>query len=98
MSVRSATAAGAKTRTLQVYYFAWVRERVGRSGETVTCPAEVVTVSDLIEWLKSQGPEYAAAFERSDVVRAAVDKTHVKPSASIAEAREIAFFPPVTGG
>ncbi len=98
MSVRSATAAGATTRTLQVLYFAWVRELVGRSGETVTCPAEVATVADLIGWLKTRGPEYAAAFERSDVIRAAIDKTHVKPSASIAEAREIAFFPPVTGG
>ena len=49
-------------------------------------------------WLKGLGPEYAEAFSRADVIRAAVDQAHVKPTASLAGAREIAFFPPVTGG
>ena len=49
-------------------------------------------------WLKGLGPEYAEAFARADVIRAAIDRTHVKPTASLAGAREIAFFPPVTGG
>ena len=98
MTVQSAISTGADTRSLQVFYFAWVRELVGRSGETVTCPADLATVADLVGWLKTRGPEYAAAFERSELIRAAIDKTHVKPTASIAEAREVAFFPPVTGG
>ncbi len=52
----------------------------------------------MVEWLKGRGPEYSEAFARPGVVRAALDQTHVKLEASIAGAREIAFFPPVTGG
>jgi molybdopterin synthase sulfur carrier subunit len=83
---------------LTVRYFAWVRERVGVAEEAVEVPAAVVTVGDLAAWLKGRGPGYEAAFARTDVVRAAIDKVHVKPAAKLAGAREIAFFPPVTGG
>ncbi|MCJ2111668.1 molybdopterin converting factor subunit 1 [Methylobacterium sp. E-025] len=83
---------------MKLVYFAWVRERVGRPEETVTPPAEVATVGDLISWLKGRGEEYAHAFEQDGVVRAAIDKVHAKPDAPIAGAREIAFFPPMTGG
>jgi len=79
-------------------YFAWVRERVGRTHERVELPADVSTVADLIDWLKARGPEYAHAFERAEVIRAALDQVHVKPTARIGAAAEIAFFPPVTGG
>lgn len=79
-------------------YFAWVRERVGRAEERVELPVHVVTVADLIGWLKTRGPEYEHAFVRPDVIRAAIDQMHVKPQATIGGAREIAFFPPVTGG
>jgi sulfur-carrier protein len=89
---------GERTVRVKLLYFAWVRERVGKPEEMIELPAHVATISDLLEWLRSRGPEYAAAFERSDVIRAAIDRTHVKPSASLAGAREIAFFPPVTGG
>jgi molybdopterin synthase sulfur carrier subunit len=84
--------------TVTLLYFAWVRERVGRAAETVELPVPVETVADLVAWLQTRGPEYAHAFERPDVIRAAIDKAHVKPSVAIAGAREIAFFPPVTGG
>jgi molybdopterin synthase sulfur carrier subunit len=84
--------------TVKLCYFAWVRERIGKGEETVELPAGIGSVADLVAWLKSRGPEYAAAFERADVIRAAIDRTHVKPSAAVAGAREIAFFPPVTGG
>jgi len=84
--------------TTKLLYFAWVRERIGRSAETLELPAGLVTVADLVAWLQTRGPEYAAAFERPGLVRAAIDQTHVKPDAPIAGAREIAFFPPVTGG
>ena len=83
---------------VKLVYFAWVRERVGKAEETVELPAEVATVADLAAWLKARGPEYAAAFAKPEVVRAAINQSHVKPSASIAGAKEIAFFPPVTGG
>jgi molybdopterin synthase sulfur carrier subunit len=82
----------------KLVYFAWVRERVGRGEEEVEVPAEVATVADLVRWLKRRGEEYEYAFENEAVVRAAVDRTHVKPQAAIAGAREIAFFPPMTGG
>lgn len=84
--------------TVTLRYFAWVREKVGRAEELLTVPPAVTTVEELINWLKTQGPEYERAFERAAVIRAAIDQTHVKPGAAIAGAREIAFFPPVTGG
>ncbi len=84
--------------TVRLLYFAWVREKVGRSEETVELPAHIETVSDLVTWLKSRGAEYASAFARSEVIRAAIDQHHVRPTASIRGARDIAFFPPVTGG
>ena len=83
---------------MKAVYFAWVRERVGLPEEEIDPPAEVVTVSDLIAWLARRGENYAYAFERASVIRAAIDRAHVKPEAPIAGAREIAFFPPMTGG
>jgi sulfur-carrier protein len=85
-------------RYVKLLYFAWVREKIGRGAEEIELPANLTTVADVVTWLKSRGPEFDAAFARPDVVRAAVDKVHVKASAPIAGAREIAFFPPVTGG
>ncbi|NVN85124.1 MAG: molybdopterin converting factor subunit 1 [Rhodopseudomonas sp.] len=83
---------------MKVKYFAWVRERIGLAEETVEPPAGVRTVGDLIDWLATRGDEYAHAFETPGVIRAAIDHTHVKPDMTIAGAREIAFFPPMTGG
>jgi molybdopterin synthase sulfur carrier subunit len=83
---------------MKVLYFAWLRERVGRAEETVEPPAEVVTVADLARWLAAQDEAHAHAFENPAVVRAALDRRHVKPDAPIAGVREIAFFPPMTGG
>lgn len=83
---------------MKVVYFAWVRERIGKAEETVEPPAAVRTVGDLIGWLSTRGDEYAYAFETPKVIRAAIDHAHVRPDAAIAGAREIAFFPPMTGG
>jgi len=83
---------------MKLMYFAWVRERIGKAEETVDLPASVSTVGDLISWLSSRGEEYAHAFETPKVIRAAIDQTHVRPDTAIAGAREIAFFPPMTGG
>ncbi|MEZ5763535.1 MAG: molybdopterin converting factor subunit 1 [Xanthobacteraceae bacterium] len=83
---------------MRILYFAWVRERVGKAEETLEPPASVVTVSDLMQWLSSRGEEYAHAFEQAKVIRAAIDKRHVKPDTAIGGAKEIAFFPPMTGG
>lgn len=84
--------------TVTLRYFAWMRERVGRSEERLDVPAEVTTIAELVDWLKARGPEYASAFERAEVIRAAIDHAHVQRDTGIKGAREIAFFPPVTGG
>ena len=83
---------------MRLVYFAWVRERIGKADEEVMPPASVTTVADLIGWLGGRGEEYAHAFENPRVIRAAIDKNHVRPDTTIAGAREIAFFPPMTGG
>ncbi|HYF54847.1 MAG TPA: molybdopterin converting factor subunit 1 [Salinarimonas sp.] len=83
---------------MKLVYFAWVRERVGRPEETVDLPEGIATVADLVRWLKGRGEEYEHAFENEGVVRAAIDHVHAKPAAAIHGAREIAFFPPMTGG
>jgi molybdopterin synthase sulfur carrier subunit len=83
---------------MKIRYFAWVRERIGKPDEDLDVPKSVTTVGELVAWLSTRGEEYAYAFENPKVVRAAIDKVHVKPQASIAGAAEIAFFPPMTGG
>ena len=83
---------------MKVKYFAWVRERIGIAEEMVEPPAAVRTVDDLIGWLSQRGETYAYAFEKPKVIRAAIDHAHVKSDTVIAGAREIAFFPPMTGG
>jgi molybdopterin synthase sulfur carrier subunit len=83
---------------VKIRYFAWVRERIGREEEEIALPDTVRNVEDLVGFLKTQGPEYETAFARKGVVRAAIDRVHVKPDAAISGAKEIAFFPPMTGG
>jgi molybdopterin synthase sulfur carrier subunit len=83
---------------MRVLYFAWVRQRVGIAEENLDAPPEIETVRDLIEWLKTRGDAYAYAFADLRLIRAAVNQTHVKLDHALKGAREIAFFPPVTGG
>jgi molybdopterin synthase sulfur carrier subunit len=83
---------------MKIRYFAWVRERIGKADEDIELPAGVATVGDLMAWLAARGEQYAHAFENPKVIRAAIDRNHVRPEAAIAGAREIAFFPPMTGG
>ena len=75
-----------------------MREKIVRAEEVLDMPDGVDTVADLVAWLRQRGPEYEAAFARPGVVRAAVDTRHAQPGAALAGAREIALFPPVTGG
>jgi molybdopterin synthase sulfur carrier subunit len=79
-------------------YFAWVRERIGIAEERVALPDSVVTVHDAMIWLKQRGEGYAAAFEREDIIRAAINQMHASHDYGLQGAREIAFFPPITGG
>lgn len=83
---------------MKLVYFAWVRERIGRSEEEIALPADVATVADLLGWLKARGEGYEAALEHPNVIRVAIDHEHVEHSTPIAGAGEIALFPPMTGG
>ena len=84
--------------SVKLLYFAWVRERIGKGEEVVDLPADVSTVADLMTWLAGRGEEYAFAFENPKIIRAAINRTHVKSTAAITGAKEVAFFPPMTGG
>jgi molybdopterin synthase sulfur carrier subunit len=83
---------------MRILYFASIRERVGKPEEEIQIPASVATAGDLMQWLKERGDEYANAFADPEIIRVALDKIHVQPAAKLAGAREIAFFPPMTGG
>jgi molybdopterin synthase sulfur carrier subunit len=83
---------------MKVLYFARLRQMVGKSEEEIDIPPGIATVGALIDWLKSRDEGYAHAFADLRVVRAAIDQTHAQFDAPINGAREIAFFPPVTGG
>ena len=82
----------------KLVYFAWVRERIGTAEETVELPAEVDSVADLLAWLRGRGEGYEEALQHPASIRVAIDQEHVRHDAMIAGAREIALFPPMTGG
>ena len=82
---------------MQVLYFAWLRERVGAATEEID-PGDAATPRELIERLSASDPRYAAAFADMTAVRVAVDQQMGDLDTPIASAREVAFFPPVTGG
>lgn len=79
-------------------YFAWVRERIGSHSEELEVPETVTTVRELLTWLAGRGEEYAYALSDVDSLRVALDQTHVEADASIVGSREVAIFPPMTGG
>jgi len=83
---------------VRILYFAWLRTKIGKSGETLPVPAEVTTVAALVEWLKARDPAYAAAFANGAVIRAAVNQRLAQPGEAIGPGDEVAFFPPLTGG
>ncbi len=83
---------------MKLRYFAWVRERIGHDEEEIDLPDGIADISGLMVWLAGRDEGYAAAFAEPDVIRAALDQTHVGHDAPLAGAREVAFFPPMTGG
>ena len=82
--------------TLDILYFAWLRERIGIPRETVRTEAR--TVSDLVAELVAREDRYAVAFSDLSALRVAIDQELTEFSAPLGEAREVAFFPPMTGG
>ena len=85
-------------KMIKLVYFAWVRERIGKPEEDVTLPPGVETVADLMRWLQGRGEEYGRALAHPEVIRVAIDRKHVGHGETLAGAREIALFPPMTGG
>ncbi|MDF0545775.1 molybdopterin converting factor subunit 1 [Sphingobium sp. H39-3-25] len=83
---------------LSLIYFAWVREAVGRDSEQISLPREDMRVADVIAMLAAQGGGYAEAFAQPDRLRAALDQQFVPMETLIGKGRELALFPPVTGG
>lgn len=81
---------------MDVLYFAWVRERIGLPKEQIDTQAG--TVMDLVEELRAREDRYAAAFADLSALRVAVDQDLTDFDADITQAREVAFFPPMTGG
>ncbi len=83
---------------VRILYFAQLRERAGRSEESLVLPPDIDTVAALIAWLRARGGREADAFAEPRIVRAAVNQAFCRGAAPVAPGDEVAFFPPVTGG
>ncbi len=83
---------------MKVRYFAWLRERLNRGEEDVSPPPEVLTVGDLIQWLRSRDEAAELAMQKPNLIKAALDTDIVPHTALIANAKVVALFPPLTGG
>lgn len=83
---------------MKILYFAWLRARTGVSEETLALPEGITDIAGLMDWLKGRGPGYAEAFADAGAVRAAVNQDYARPDHPVADADEVAFFPPITGG
>jgi molybdopterin synthase sulfur carrier subunit len=81
---------------VDIVYFAWVRERIGLARETLQTDA--ATVADLVAELCARDPRYAAAFADTSALRVALDQELSDFDAPLAGVREVALFPPMTGG
>jgi molybdopterin synthase sulfur carrier subunit len=83
---------------MKIRYFAWLRERLNRGEEDVDLPSEVVTVGDLIQWLRDRDEAADLAMQKPSLIKAALDAVIVPHTAPIGNAKVIALFPPMTGG
>ncbi len=83
---------------LNIAYFAWVRERMGIADEIVDIPSSLGDVGALVAWLAARDARGASAFAEPHRIRAAIDGVMMGPDAPLSGAREVALFPPVTGG
>lgn len=83
---------------IEILYFAWLRDRLGRSTERAELPPGIRTVRALTAWLQEREPAFAAIAGEGRVVRVAVNQEFAGPDDPVAPGDEVAFFPPVTGG
>jgi molybdopterin synthase sulfur carrier subunit len=83
---------------MKVLYFAWLKAKTGIAQEDLDPPAEVTTVSELMDWLRNRGPGHAEALANAKAIRVAVNQEYAGPEDAVKPGDEVAFFPPVTGG
>jgi len=83
---------------MKLVYFAWMREKIGKAEEYLELPDDVLTIRDLIAYLKEQDEAYGDALATPELIRVAIDHRHAELDQLIAGAHEIAIFPPMTGG
>ncbi len=83
---------------VELLYFAWVREAIGADTETLTLPTDVTNIASLLDWLATRSAGHATALADRTRIRVAVDQNFATGETPLAGAREIAIFPPVTGG
>jgi sulfur-carrier protein len=83
---------------MKILYFARLRQIIGRGQDEIEIPANVKTVSALIDYLKGRDEGISAAFADLRTLKVAINQSHSSLDASLAGATEVAFFPPVTGG
>lgn len=83
---------------MKLLYFAWVRERIGVGEEDISPPAAVRTVADLADWLRARSAGHDEALRDLAKLRAAIDQRFVPLDTPLGAAKEVALFPPVTGG
>ena len=86
------------TRPIRLLYFAWLRERIGHAEEALELPAGIADVAGLVAWLRGRDDRHAAGFERTELIRCAVNQAMASPATPVRPGDEVAFFPPVTGG
>ena len=83
---------------MKILYFAWLRERLNKSDETVFPPADVTTINQLMDWMSAQDEGFELAFANRKLIRTALNEKIVGHDTSLEGAQTIAFFPPMTGG
>ena len=85
-------------RSLDIIYFAWVRERLGLDQEQIVLGDGIETIGDVVDLLSDRGADYADVFSDIEKLRFALDQDYGLPATPVGTARELAIFPPVTGG
>lgn len=83
---------------MKILYFAWMRERIGHAEEDILVPDGVTTIAELTDHLAGRSPRHAEAFANRRAIKMAIDQRFAPPDTLLGDAREIAFFPPFTGG